>query len=126
MGDWASLVLDVIATVFGDRPDDTLVALPNERTQVVELFFPDHRALEQWDITPCLSPVADMRWRLLKKISFSTMKPQIAMLFNSLDSAICMVFIPFYATGDQSLPRLAAISSQTARLIIIQVTTNWT
>jgi hypothetical protein len=31
-----------------------------------------------------------------------------------------------HAIGDQSFPRLAAMSSQTARMMMTQVTTNWT
>jgi hypothetical protein len=36
-----------------------------------------------------------------------------------------MVIFP-YAIDDQSLPRFAAISSQTARMMITHVTTYWT
>ena len=61
-----------------------------------------------------------------KKISSSTMKPQIAPPASALESLpFCMVLFP-HAIGDQSLPRLAAISSQTARMMMTQVTTNWT
>ena len=61
-----------------------------------------------------------------KKISSSTMKPQMAPFLRvSKVFQLASSFLP-YAIGDQSLPRLAAISSQTARMMMIQVTTNWT
>ena len=61
-----------------------------------------------------------------KKISSSTMKAQMApCLRRSLRVSGVMSSLP-QAIGDQRRPRLAAMSSQTARMMITQVTTYWT
>ena len=61
-----------------------------------------------------------------KKTSWNRMKAQIApFLISFLSVSFCMAPPP-QAIGDQSFPRLVAMSSQTARMMMIQVTTNWT
>ena len=62
-----------------------------------------------------------------KKINSNRMNRQIApRLRRVVRVTFVMVCSSGYAMGDQSRPRLTAMSSQTARIMMTQVTTYWT